>query len=69
MNRSPTISTSASIHARPITSHSEAQRMTALLQPVPGKLSGADRGLAQTRENTLLRRTLRDKQDCAAILR
>ncbi|MFJ2990103.1 M1 family metallopeptidase [Collimonas sp. NPDC087041] len=50
-------------------SQSEADRLTAFFEPMLGKLTGAERGLAQTRENTLLCTALRDKQDPAAILR
>lgn len=50
-------------------SQKEADRLTAFFQPLLGKLTGADRGLAQTRENTLLCTALRDKQDPEAILR
>ncbi|WP_230427399.1 M1 family metallopeptidase [Collimonas humicola] len=50
-------------------SQSEADRLSAFFQPLLGQLPGADRGLAQTREKTLLCTALREKQDPAAILR
>jgi alanyl aminopeptidase len=50
-------------------SQGEADRLTAFFQPLLGQLPGAERGLAQTREKTLLCTALRDKQDPAAILR
>ncbi|AIY43333.1 Membrane alanine aminopeptidase N [Collimonas arenae] len=50
-------------------SQSEAERLGAFFQPLLGQLPGAERGLAQTREKTLLCTALREKQDPAAILR
>ncbi len=45
------------------------KRLTAYFKPRLKKLTGADRGLAQTSEKTLLCAALRDKQDAEAILR
>ncbi|MEO6921810.1 MAG: M1 family metallopeptidase [Collimonas sp.] len=50
-------------------SQSEADRLNAFFQPLLPQLPGADRGLAQTSEKTLLCTALREKQDPAAILR
>lgn len=47
----------------------EADRMTQFFTPRLKQLSGADRGLAQSTESTLLCAALRAKQDPAAILR
>ena len=50
-------------------SQTEADRMTQYFTPRLKELSGADRGLAQSSESTLLCATLKAKQDPAAILR
>jgi cytosol alanyl aminopeptidase len=50
-------------------SQSEADRLSSFFKPLLAELTGADRGLAQTREKTLLCTALREKQDPAAILR
>ncbi|HWX03865.1 ERAP1-like C-terminal domain-containing protein, partial [Collimonas sp.] len=50
-------------------SQSEADRMNSFFQPLLKQLPGAERGLAQTREKTLLCTALREKQDPAALLR
>ncbi len=50
-------------------SQGEADRLTAFFQPLLEYLPGAERGLAQTREQTLLCTALRDKQNPEAILR
>ncbi|WP_246541978.1 M1 family metallopeptidase [Collimonas antrihumi] len=50
-------------------SQREADRLAAFFQPLLEHLPGAERGLAQTREQTLLCTALRDKQDPEAILR
>lgn len=50
-------------------SKAEADRMSAFFKPRLGQVSGADRGLAQTSEQTLLCAALKDKQDPKAILR
>ncbi|MGB7192145.1 MAG: M1 family metallopeptidase [Collimonas pratensis] len=49
-------------------SQSEADRMNSFFQPLLKQLPGAERGLAQTREKTLLCTALREKQDPAALL-
>lgn len=49
-------------------SQSEADRMNSFFQPLLKQLPGAERGLAQTRERTLLCTALREKQDPAALL-
>ena len=50
-------------------SKAEADRLQAYFAPRVKDVSGADRGLAQTREQTLLCAALKAKQDPAAILR
>jgi len=50
-------------------SQGEAERLTAFFTPRLKDLTGADRGLAQTREATLLCAALKAKQDPAAIMR
>lgn len=47
----------------------EADRLQAYFEPRLKDITGADRGLAQTREQTLLCTALKAKQDPAAILR
>jgi alanyl aminopeptidase len=49
-------------------SQAEADRMTQFFTPRLKDLSGADRGLAQSTESTLLCAALKAKQDPAAIL-
>jgi len=50
-------------------STTEAERMETYFKPRLKDITGADRGLAQTREQTLLCAALKAKQDPAAILR
>ena len=50
-------------------SRAEADRLSAFFTPRLGQLTGAARGLAQTRESILLCAALKAKQDPAAILR
>jgi len=50
-------------------SKAEADRMDAFFKPRLGQVSGADRGLAQTSEQTLLCAALKAKQDPKAITR
>jgi alanyl aminopeptidase len=50
-------------------SQAEADRLQSFFQPRLKQVSGADRGLAQERESTLLCAALKAKQDAAAILR
>jgi alanyl aminopeptidase len=50
-------------------SQAEAERMTQFFTPRLKELSGADRGLAQSTESTLLCAALKAKQDSAAILK
>jgi alanyl aminopeptidase len=50
-------------------SQAEADRLQAYFEPRVKDITGADRGLAQTREQTLLCAALKAKQDPAAILR
>jgi alanyl aminopeptidase len=50
-------------------SKAEAQRMTDFFTPRLKDLSGADRGLAQSTESTLLCAALKEKQDPAAIMK
>lgn len=50
-------------------SKAEADRLQAYFEPRLKEITGADRGLAQTREQTLLCAALKAKQDPAAILR
>ncbi|WP_430391244.1 M1 family metallopeptidase [Dyella sp. 20L07] len=50
-------------------SQAEADRLQAFFKPRVKDISGADRGLAQTTESTLLCNALTEKQDAAAILR
>jgi len=50
-------------------SQAEAERMTQYFTPRLKELSGADRGLAQSTESTLLCAALKAKQDPAAILK
>ncbi|RUL76808.1 M1 family metallopeptidase [Dyella choica] len=50
-------------------SQAEADRLQAYFEPRLKDISGADRGLAQTREQTLLCAALKAKQDPSAMLR
>ena len=50
-------------------SQAEADRLEAFFTPRLKQVTGAERGLAQTRENTLLCAALKTKQDPAAITR
>ncbi|HUB90154.1 MAG TPA: ERAP1-like C-terminal domain-containing protein, partial [Dyella sp.] len=50
-------------------SKAEADRLQTYFEPRLKDITGADRGLAQTREQTLLCAALKAKQDPAAILR
>ncbi|HSN00729.1 MAG TPA: M1 family metallopeptidase [Rudaea sp.] len=50
-------------------SQAEAERMTQFFTPRLKEVSGADRGLAQSTESTLLCAALKAKQDPAAIMR
>jgi len=50
-------------------SKAEADRLQTYFEPRLKDITGADRGLAQTREQTLLCSALKAKQDPAAILR
>lgn len=50
-------------------SQAEADRLEAFFKPRLKDVTGAERGLAQTRENTLLCAALKAKQDPAAIMR
>ncbi len=50
-------------------SRAEAERMTQFFTPRLKELSGADRGLAQSTESTLLCAALRARQDPAAIMK
>jgi alanyl aminopeptidase len=50
-------------------SQAEAERMTHYFTPRLKELSGADRGLAQSTESTLLCAALKARQDPAAILK
>ena len=50
-------------------SQADADRLQSFFQPRLKQVTGAERGLAQTRENTLLCAALKAKQDPAAITR
>jgi alanyl aminopeptidase len=50
-------------------SQAEAERMTQFFTPRLKELSGADRGLAQSTESTLLCAALQARQDSAAIMK
>ena len=50
-------------------STAEADRLQAYFKPRLKDITGADRGLAQTREQTLLCAALKAKQDPAVLLR